>query len=244
MVQHEILENVRKLQAELGFAVLFISHDIGTVLDLSDRILVMYAGEIVEEQPSDLVLHDPMHPYTKGLMGSYGDPRDETVHVTYVPGTSAGPVAPAGRLPVRSAVPGEDRTGARRVDPPLDPLAGGRVACHVARIQRSDTEERSDEVGPIIKTFAGPQFVKSAEDAVKLASEQAVLTLSGVSEDLPSAPRAEDGRHPGGDRCRLRAAPWRGDCSGRAERQREVHPGADDHRRRDADHRDHYVPPQ
>ncbi len=66
--------------------MLFISHDIGTVLDLSDRILVMYAGKIVEEQKGDLLLHDPMHPYSKGLLGSYGDPRDETVRITYVPG--------------------------------------------------------------------------------------------------------------------------------------------------------------
>ncbi len=50
VVQHSILENVRRIQAEQGFAVLFISHDIGTVLDLSDRILVMYAGRIVEDQ--------------------------------------------------------------------------------------------------------------------------------------------------------------------------------------------------
>ena len=86
VVQHSILENVRRLQAEQGFAVLFISHDIGTVLDLSDRILVMYAGRIVEEQPAGALLAQPLHPYSKGLLGSYGDPRAETVRITYVPG--------------------------------------------------------------------------------------------------------------------------------------------------------------
>ena len=79
VVQHSILENIRRLQAEKGFAVLFISHDIGTVLDLSDRILVMYAGRIVEENDAESLLRDPMHPYTKGLLGSYSDPRAETV---------------------------------------------------------------------------------------------------------------------------------------------------------------------
>ena len=54
LVQHEIMENLRELQRKLGFAVLLISHDIGTVLDVSDRILVMYAGELVEEQPAKL----------------------------------------------------------------------------------------------------------------------------------------------------------------------------------------------
>ena len=86
VVQHSILENVRRLQAEQGFAVLFISHDIGTVLDLSDRILVMYAGRIVEDQSAGALLREPLHPYTKGLLGSYGDPREETVKITYVPG--------------------------------------------------------------------------------------------------------------------------------------------------------------
>ena len=86
VVQHSILENVRRLQTEQGFAVLFISHDIGTVLDLSDRILVMYAGRIVEEQAAEDLLRDPLHPYSKGLLGSYGDPRAETVRITYVPG--------------------------------------------------------------------------------------------------------------------------------------------------------------
>ena len=51
VVQRSILEAVRRLQAEQGFAVLFISHDIGTVMELSDRIFVMYAAQLVEQQP-------------------------------------------------------------------------------------------------------------------------------------------------------------------------------------------------
>ena len=97
VVQHEILENVRRLQRELGFAVLFISHDIGTVLDLSDRILVMYGGKIVEEQPAEQLLRDPMHPYSEGPARLVRRPagRDRPHHLRPWPAT--GPVHPRRR---------------------------------------------------------------------------------------------------------------------------------------------------
>lgn len=179
VVQHSILENVRRLQAELGFAVLFISHDIGTVLDLSDRILVMYAGKIVEEQPADRLLRDPLHPYTKGLLGSYGDPRAETVRITYVPGRPPDLTErPAGcsftpRCPERI-----ERCAT--VEPPLAPLEGGRVACHVAHLQRNGSGD--GEAGEILRTFAGPQFVKSAEESEEARQGRPVLTVADVSK--------------------------------------------------------------
>ena len=52
VVQRDILDRLRELQTELGFAVLFISHDLGTVMEMADRVMVMYAGEIVEDQPA------------------------------------------------------------------------------------------------------------------------------------------------------------------------------------------------
>jgi peptide/nickel transport system ATP-binding protein len=184
VVQREILDNVRRLQAQLGFAVLFISHDIGTVLDLSDRILVMYAGTIVEEQPAARLLRDPMHPYTKGLLGSYADPRDETVRITYVPGRPPDLSAkPAGcsfapRCPERI-------TRCTTLDPPLEPLDGGRVACHVALAQRAP--ERvvggpDPEVGAPTRVFVGPQFVKSAEEPVLALQRSPLLTVAEVSK--------------------------------------------------------------
>ena len=182
VVQREILDNVRRLQAQLGFAVLFISHDIGTVLDLSDRILVMYAGTMVEEQQAARLLRDPMHPYTKGLLGSYADPREETVRITYVPGRppdlAAKPVgcAFAPRCPEKIARCTTD-------DPPLVHLDGGRVACHVALLQRAPTRARRSrrDVGPITRVFVGPQFVKSARSGV-VAGPAAVLSVANVSK--------------------------------------------------------------
>ena len=186
VVQHEILENVRTLQAELGFAVLFISHDIGTVLDLSDRILVMYAGKIVEEQQADLLLQDPMHPYSKGLLGSYGDPRDETVRITYIPGR---PPDLAHRPTGCSFAPRcpEKITLCTTIEPPLEVIGQGRAACHVAKLQRSDSLAGPDgydapEVGPITRVFQGPQFVKSASESYEALGRDPVLTVEDVSK--------------------------------------------------------------
>ncbi len=69
-IQAQILHEVQKLCAETGTALLWITHDLAVIAGLADRILVMYAGRIVEEGPVDEVLDHPMHPYTKGLIGS------------------------------------------------------------------------------------------------------------------------------------------------------------------------------
>ncbi|MBG6085024.1 ABC transporter ATP-binding protein [Zhihengliuella flava] len=71
VVQQEILAQIRDLQAELGFAVLFITHDMSLMLELSDRIGVMYAGRLVELAPADVLRRHPRHAYTRALMGAF-----------------------------------------------------------------------------------------------------------------------------------------------------------------------------
>ena len=69
-IQAQILHEVQKLCAESGTALLWITHDLAVIAGLADRILVMYAGRIVEQGPVDDVLDRPLHPYTEGLIGS------------------------------------------------------------------------------------------------------------------------------------------------------------------------------
>jgi len=71
VVQREILQQVRDLQAELGFAVLFITHDLSLLLELAHRVAIMYAGEIVESAPAAELNRQPRHPYTAGLIESF-----------------------------------------------------------------------------------------------------------------------------------------------------------------------------
>jgi oligopeptide/dipeptide ABC transporter ATP-binding protein len=67
-VQKQILELLAQLRRDLGLALLFITHDLGVVAQVADRIAVTYAGRIVEEGPSREVLENPRHPYTAGLL--------------------------------------------------------------------------------------------------------------------------------------------------------------------------------
>jgi peptide/nickel transport system ATP-binding protein len=71
VVQREILQQVEDLKRDLGFAVLFITHDLSLLLEFADRIAIMYAGEIVETAPSARLHASSQHPYTRGLMESF-----------------------------------------------------------------------------------------------------------------------------------------------------------------------------
>jgi peptide/nickel transport system ATP-binding protein len=75
VVQAEILELLRRLRRTHGLSLLLVTHDLAVVAETCDRVLVMYAGEIVESGPTEQVLGDPQHPYTQALMGvaSLGD---------------------------------------------------------------------------------------------------------------------------------------------------------------------------
>ena len=69
-IQAQILELMQRLQQELGMAILFITHDLGTVAKMCDRVAVMYLGKIVETGTAREIYKNPQHPYTRGLMGS------------------------------------------------------------------------------------------------------------------------------------------------------------------------------
>jgi oligopeptide transport system ATP-binding protein len=78
-IQAQIVDLVRRLRDELGMAIIWITHDLGIIAGLAQRVLVMYAGFIIEEAPVKELYADPRHPYTLGLLGSL--PRvDETEH--------------------------------------------------------------------------------------------------------------------------------------------------------------------
>jgi peptide/nickel transport system ATP-binding protein len=69
-VQIQILQLLRRLQRELDMAVLFVTHDVGVAVEISDRIAVMYAGRFVETGPVHAIIRSPQHPYTRGLLAS------------------------------------------------------------------------------------------------------------------------------------------------------------------------------
>ena len=81
LVQHEVMGTIRELQKQEGFTAILISHDLGVVLESTQRVLVMHNGRIVEDAPSERILTNPQDDYTKMLLSHYGDPRAEHVSV-------------------------------------------------------------------------------------------------------------------------------------------------------------------
>jgi peptide/nickel transport system ATP-binding protein len=69
-IQAQILELLNELKAKLGMAVLLITHDMGVIAETAQRVMVMYAGKVVEEAPVKDLFKEPLHPYTQGLLRS------------------------------------------------------------------------------------------------------------------------------------------------------------------------------
>jgi len=87
VVQREILQELQHLQARLGFAVLFVTHDLSLLLEFAHRVAIMYAGEIVEVAESPTLFAGPRHPYTAGLMSSFPPLTGPIEHLTGIPGS-------------------------------------------------------------------------------------------------------------------------------------------------------------
>ena len=93
-IQAQILDLMRGLQKDMGTAIAFITHDLGVVSEMCDRVIVLYCGEVMEEASIDDIFENPKHPYTDGLMATL--PKfDQPGHLPTIPGT----VPPSGKYP-------------------------------------------------------------------------------------------------------------------------------------------------
>jgi peptide/nickel transport system ATP-binding protein len=87
VVQRQILGTLVELRERLGFAVLFITHDLSLLVEFSDRIAIMYGGRIVEEAPAALLYRDPLHPYSDGLLHAFPALRGPRKELAGIPGS-------------------------------------------------------------------------------------------------------------------------------------------------------------
>jgi peptide/nickel transport system ATP-binding protein len=138
VVQREILQQVRELQRERGFAVLFVTHDLSLLLELAHRVAIMYAGEIVEVAPAAALRDGARHPYTAGLLSSFPPLTGPVERLAGIPGSPPDLAAPPTgcrfhpRCP--HCIPGDTALHRRQVGerPFLREVAAGhRVACHL-----------------------------------------------------------------------------------------------------------------
>jgi oligopeptide/dipeptide ABC transporter ATP-binding protein len=128
-IQAQILDLLRRLKAEFGMAIVLITHDLGVIAEMADRVLVMYAGRVVEEAPVRALFRNPAHPYTEGLLASIPDLERDQSELRVIEGMVPSPFAmPRGcRFHPRCAYA---REPCREREPPSVAVAPGhRAAC-------------------------------------------------------------------------------------------------------------------
>ena len=131
-IQQQILELVEDLQRRTGMAVIWVTHDLGVVARLVDRVAVMYAGRIVELAPTRRLFSRPSHPYTRALLGSL--PHRDAAHrrpLTQIGGTPPDPSRLGAGCPFRPRCPVAVERCAVEEPPLLDRGGGSRAACFV-----------------------------------------------------------------------------------------------------------------
>ncbi|MDJ0108261.1 ABC transporter ATP-binding protein, partial [Rhodococcus erythropolis] len=109
-VQAQVVDLLNDLREKLGFAMVFVSHDLALVASLAHKITVMYAGQVVESAPTSDLLVDPRHEYTQGLLGAVLSIEDEAPRLHQIQGTvpSPGSFAAGDRFAERSLRPDSD----------------------------------------------------------------------------------------------------------------------------------------
>ncbi len=123
-IQAQILDLMRRLQQETGTAIILITHDLGIVAEMCDRVAVMYAGEIIERTDTRTLFRQPRHPYTQGLIGAIPTLGQEQEELAVIPGNVPNLIdlPPGCRFAPRCAARVEhDVTPATEVHPELRP---------------------------------------------------------------------------------------------------------------------------
>jgi peptide/nickel transport system ATP-binding protein len=138
-IQAQILNLLRELQAELGLAYLFITHDLGVVRYLADRVAVMYLGQIVEEAETEQLFTRPSHPYTRGLLESIpsADPARRGIAAP-VPGDLPSPSSPPPGCRFQPRCPRAFERCPREL-PALYAVAGGHSRCFLSDPEGPET---------------------------------------------------------------------------------------------------------
>jgi peptide/nickel transport system ATP-binding protein len=141
-----VLNMMAGLRDQEGVSLLYITHDLASARYVADRIIVMYAGRIVETGPAEAVLADPKHPYTQLLLEAVADPSDEAASIAGDTGEPPRVINPTEGCRFRWRCPYAVEK-CSQVTPLLRPLGSAHVACHVAPVEPAATSSAAgDEV--------------------------------------------------------------------------------------------------
>ena len=145
-IQAQILDLLLHLQKEFGTSILMITHDLGVIAETTSRVIVMYAGEIVEEAAVDELFARPHHPYTEGLMHSMPHIGHDQARLNVIPGTVPAPTNWPHGCRFRERCPYSWDLPEREHPPLYDVGAGHASRCHLAL----EPERRSHPHPPLV----------------------------------------------------------------------------------------------
>ena len=233
VTQAHLLEQIGRLREELRLAIVYVSHDLAVVASLADRIMVMYAGSVVEDGPAAPVLRRPTHPYTFGLLASVPDPAEPRL-LRSIPGVAVGVgERPHGcrfapRCPQRVAACVESM-------PPLDPIGDGRrVRCFewprtpplAAELRQV---ARTHEASPLLAVEElraehhdrGGTVVAASDVSFDVAAGECVALVGESGSGKTTIARCVAGLHqPAAGRILLEGVPLAGRAAGRSRAAR------------------------
>jgi peptide/nickel transport system ATP-binding protein len=130
VAQRSLMLQIKELQRKIGFAAIFVTHDMSLVSHFSDRLAVMYAGRVMEIGKTQKVFADPKHPYSVGLMGSFPSIRGPLTPLRGIPGSPPDLAHPPGGCPFHPRCP-HVMTQCRTIDPPFYERDDVLIRCHL-----------------------------------------------------------------------------------------------------------------
>jgi len=143
-----VLNMMASLRDHEGVSILYITHDIASARYVADRIVVMYAGHLVEEGPTEAVLSDPKHPYTQLLLSAVADPREKVASMIADSGEPPKVINPSEGCRFRGRCPHEiDKC--THVTPQPTQIGARQVACHVAAGEAADLSSSPAGTAPV-----------------------------------------------------------------------------------------------
>ena len=200
VAQRSLMVQIKELQRELGFAVIFVTHDMSLVSHFSDRLMVMYAGQVAESGATRQVFDKPRHPYSIGLLEAFPSIRGRAGPADRHPRQPAGPGPAAGGLLVRAALP--EGHGRLRRRPARACTRGTACWCGACADAGRDSVRRPASTG--------------AGDRAAAAHRGPDQALQDRQRAVPAHPARGRRRQPGHRRAGDRRP-------GRGERQRQEH---------------------
>lgn len=160
-VQAQVLELMKHLQAELGMAIIMITHDLGIIADMADQVMIMYGGRVMETASRHDAYYRPHHPYTSGLLNSLPQSGHEGERLLSIPGQPPSLIGPPPGCPFwprcAFAMP-----KCRREAPPLRQLPGSPAHCSACWLPL-------DLTGPTGEVDTGRRLASAAEGGAALS---------------------------------------------------------------------------